>query len=279
MNILSLGGSRNIGYFSAIRLLDSGCTVTFLLRNLSKLQDDEVIGKYVASGKAFLVKGDALEKSDVENGWKEAGKHGNIDVLLFTVGGTPEMSLTKGAIIKPADLVTRSFMNTITTMPTSQPQPKIIAVSSTGLTKTSHASLPLPLKPLYAWMLALPHKDKIGLEIIIHHCAGWTWNSKEDGEADEGILPSNWTSTPGLPAPGTLKNVLVVRPAMLTDGECQAEKKKKGSGSGKSKPAYRVSEGELGGYTVSRRDVAHFIADVVLNKWETYADKVVNIGY
>ncbi|KAF9256218.1 hypothetical protein L218DRAFT_1081479 [Marasmius fiardii PR-910] len=298
MNVLSLGGSRNIGYFSAVRLLDAGCTVTFLLRTPSKLENDQVIGKYVASGKAFLVKGDALERSDVENGWKEAGKHGNVDLLLFTVGATPEISLLKGAVIKPADLVTRSFMNTVSTMPQSQPQPKIITISSNGLTKISHQALPLALKPVYGWLLALPHKDKLGVERVIHHCAGWEWNTKEDGEPDEEILPSNWTLTPGLPAPGTLKNILVVRPAFLTDGECQAEKQqekvqekfkeaqekmaKKGikfDGT-VSKEAYRTSEGELsGGWTVSRRDVAHFIVAKALNDWESYAGKIITIAY
>ncbi|KAF9261990.1 hypothetical protein L218DRAFT_929898 [Marasmius fiardii PR-910] len=299
MNVLSLGGSRNIGYFSAIRLLDAGCTVTFVLRTPSKLENDQVIGKYVASGKAFLVKGDALERSDVENGWKEAGKHGNVDLLLFTVGGIPELSLIKGAIIKPADLVTRSFINAISTMPTSQPQPKIIVLSSNGLTKVSHEALPLPLKPLYGWLLALPHKDKLGVERVVAHCAGWEWNTTEDGEPGEEILPSGWTSTPGLPESGTLKNILVLRPAILTDGECQAEKqqekiqeklkeaKEKMAKKGItfdatiSKEAYRVSEGVPlpSGWTVSRRDVAHFIVTKALSDWEKYAGKTVTIAY
>uniref|UniRef100_A0A0W0FQ46 Uncharacterized protein n=1 Tax=Moniliophthora roreri TaxID=221103 RepID=A0A0W0FQ46_MONRR len=104
MNVFSIGAARNIGYYSSIRLLgsvnhlvtviylhgllillDAGCTVTFLLRTPSVFDGDEVINKYVASGKVTLVKGDALTKSDVERGWAEAAKYGKVDLLLFTV--------------------------------------------------------------------------------------------------------------------------------------------------------------------------------------------------
>ncbi|KAL0565412.1 hypothetical protein V5O48_016614 [Marasmius crinis-equi] len=270
VNVYSLGGSRNIGYFAALRLLDAGYTFTFLLRNPSVLQNDEAMKKHVAAGKVFLVKGDALVRSDVENGWKEAGKHRPVDLMLFTVGGTPTFHVTKGFVIDPPNLVTQSLINAISTIPTSQPQPKIVAISSNGLTKTSHETLPFLLQPFYAYMLAHPHKDKVGVERVIHHVAGWEWNSEADGEPEEGILPPNWTTQiPGLPKAGSLNEILVVRPALLTDGECRAEKDKKG---------YKVSEGDLGGWTVSRRDVAHFVADAVLNKWDQYVNKVISIS-
>ena len=112
MNVLTIGGSKNIGYYSSIRLLgkfhlqlpssiflnfiriDAGSIVTFLLRNASCFNDDEKIQKYVASGKAFLCKGDGLVQDDVRKAWEAAEKNGKkpVDLLLFTVGGCGDLN-------------------------------------------------------------------------------------------------------------------------------------------------------------------------------------------
>jgi hypothetical protein len=78
---------------------------------------------------------------------------------------------------------------------------------------------------------------------------------------------------------GELKRVLVVRPALLTDGECLAEKLELEGVKKESKKAYRVSEGELGGWTVSRKDVAHFVVDAIVHRWDEFEDKCVSIAY
>jgi hypothetical protein len=65
-----------------------GATVTFL-RSPSTFDADTTIQKYVKSGHARLVKGDALIKCDVKKAWAEAAKgegEERVDVLLFTVG-------------------------------------------------------------------------------------------------------------------------------------------------------------------------------------------------
>ena len=182
-------------------------------------------------------------------------------------------------VISPANLVTQSTLNVLCTMPQSDPQPKIIMLTSTGLTGSSHAALPLLLKPLYGYLLAVPHKDKLGAERAIAYSAGWEWIAKDAGELGEDIMgPGDWMKREGLPAPGMLKRVLVVRPALLTDGECIAEKPK-GKGKNKCGVGYRVSERELGGWTISRKDVAHFIVDAALNRWDEFEQKLVNVGY
>ncbi|KAK0239490.1 hypothetical protein EDD85DRAFT_766226 [Armillaria nabsnona] len=270
-NVLVIGGSRNIGYYTALRLLAAGSTVTFLLRSSSVFNDDTQVQEYVKSEKAFLVQGDALKQSDVQNVWAEASKHGDVDVVLFTVGGTPKFHPLKGAVITPENLVTQCFLNLICTIPHTA-TPKIVAISSTGLTHESHASLPLLLKPLYGYLLAGPHKDKLGMERVIAHCAGWDWNTKDDGEPEEKIMGPAWREREGLPAAGSLKNIMVVRPALLTDGACLAD--------GSNKPAYRLSDKEIkGGYTVSRKDVAHFVVDAVSNRWNDFVDKRISIVY
>ncbi|KAG7442514.1 uncharacterized protein BT62DRAFT_973755 [Guyanagaster necrorhizus] len=270
-NVLVIGGSRNIGYYSALRLLAAGSTVTFLLRSPSVFDGDAKVQEYVKSGKAFLVQGDALKQSDVQSVWDEASKHGSVDVVLFTVGGTPKFHPLKGFVITPENLVTQCFLNLICIVPHTA-TPKIVAISSTGLTHESHASLPLLLKPLYGYLLAVPHKDKMGMERVIAYCAGWDWNTKDDGEPSEKIMGSAWREREGLPAAGSVKNIMVVRPALLTDGACRAD--------GSDKPAYRVSDKEIqGGYTVSRKDVAHFVVDAVSNRWNDFADKTITIVY
>lgn len=165
-------------------------------------------------------------------------------------------------------------------MPQTSPQPRIIAVTSIGLTRTSHAALPFALKPLYSFLLASAHKDKIGAERALSHCAGWEWDAREDGNPRADIMGAgDWTAREGLPAAGSLKRVLVIRPAMFTDGESVAEKETPGGKKGKEKAPYRVSESEIGGYTISRKDVAHFIVDAVVNRWDEFEGRRVNICY
>ena len=85
-------------------------------------------------------------------------------------------------------------------------------------------------------------------------------------------MGKGWQERAGLPASGLLKDAMVVRPAVLNDGECVAE-------SGKAGPPYRVAEGHVKGWSVSRKDVAHFIFDAVTNRWDEYGKKQVSIAY
>ncbi len=126
---------------------------------------------------------------------------------------------------------------------------------------------------MYGYLLALPHKDKVGAERAVAHCTGWKWDVERDGEPGDDMMGSNWKERQGLPSPGTLKNILVIRPALLTDGACKAEKGGKEAG-------YRVKEGDLSSaWSVSRKDVAHFVADAALNRWDEFSDKCVSIAY
>jgi len=275
MKVLTIGGSRNIGYHASVRLLASGATVTFLLRSPSAFDGDEVIQEYVKSGKARLVKGDCLVQEDVKRAWDEAAKGdgGSVDVLIFTLGysGPAKFHPLKGFTLSPPNLVTQSLINVLCTMPKSEPLPKIITISSTGVTRSSRATLPLALKPLYGYLLGPAHKDKRGSERVIAHCAGWEW---QDGDIGEDIMgPGDWTKREGLPTAGSLQKLaVIVRPALLTDGECRADTKKD------KKEPYRAKESLSSPYTVSRKDVAHFLVENLLQRWDEF-DKVVEIAY
>ncbi|KAG6905959.1 hypothetical protein DXG01_016683 [Tephrocybe rancida] len=278
MNILVVGGSRNIGYYSAVRFLEAGHTVTFLLRNLTVFDEDATIQKFTKSGLAHLIKGDALIKDDVRHAWTSSAskvESGIVDVLLFTVGAVSSQAnfhLIKGVVISPPNLVTHALLNVLSTLPSLLV--KIVTISSTGITRTSRASLPLPIRALYAYLIAAPHRDKIGAERLVSHVAGWEWDAKEYGEVAEDVLDKDgkWKETEGLPTPGTAKDVLVVRPALLTDGECLADKTP-------GKAPYRTSSEDFKAWTISRRDVAHFVVEAVLHHWDEFRGQRINLGY
>ena len=85
---------------------------------------------------------------------------------------------------------------------------------------------------------------------------------------------ADWVSRPGLPAAGSFEDWIVIRPALLTDGKCEADKQ-----DGKGEP-YKVVEGDgYNDYTVSRADVAHFIAEEAIPHWDQWKGKILTVGY
>ncbi|KAI0050849.1 hypothetical protein FA95DRAFT_1676363 [Auriscalpium vulgare] len=266
MKVFAVGASRNIGYYASLRLLKQQATVTFLLRNPGAFDSDPKIQEYVQKGTARLVKGDALNKEE------------GVDVLLFTLGATSSrFSPLRGFVNSIEDLCTRSMLNVLSTLPRSSEHapPRIVAVSSAGVSHISHKSLPLPMRILYTVALGQPHEDKRGMEKVLAHCLGA--GKAPGGTISPKILPPGWEATDGLPGKGELPAVVVVRPAMLTDGVCRADE------AGSKANAYRVrSDGDLpvaGGYTISRRDVAQFIAERLLGaEWSEWQGKGVSLA-
>jgi len=270
MNVLLLGGSRNIGYETAIRLLADGDTVTFLLRRKDTFDADQNIQKYIESGHVKVSVGDALKQEDVRAVWDLASSNGTqkIDVVLFALGANAvKFSIFKGIILDPPNLVTMCLLNLLATWPKDMsPQPKLIVITANGANNRSYAALPYLYQLFYAWMLSGPQTDKLGAERSLFHAAGWTWVDKEPANH---ILPSNWQETLG--SGGWLQEVLVVRPPVLTDGACV--------GDTKAKP-YRTGPEDLSrAWTISRKDVAHFIATKAIPQWDSWKGQKVTIAY
>ncbi|KAJ7187927.1 hypothetical protein C8R46DRAFT_1157150 [Mycena filopes] len=267
MNVLALGASRsnNIGYLSSVQLLEQGATVTFLLRSPAVFHRDEVIQRFVKSGKVRLIQGDALKEADNKRAWDAAWYRAT--KISF--------SILKGIVITPHNIVAQCMLNLLCTMPTypNAPQPKIIVISTVGHTNTAYAALPFLLKPVYT-LLNMPRRDKAAMERVLAHCTGLPWPAA-DGEPSTDLTGADWRQRPGLPAAGTVKHVLVVRPLILTDGPCVADEvKAKGTG----KAPYRTGGDEVGGYTISRKDTAHFVLDA-LSRWDEFENKRINIAY
>jgi hypothetical protein len=237
---------------------------------------------YIESKHAIPVQGDALIAADVQRAWEVAG---NVDFLLFTLGGVvATFHPIKGVMLVPPNIVTQAFLTALCTAPAHlRATLRVVAISAMGLTSEGHAHLPLPMRLLYSWMLPGPHRDKAGLECVLAHCAGRTY---EGMQPEEDIMGAAWQNREGLPAAGTVPRILVVRPAWLTDGKCKAEASGGAGRSGTSKVqsmgkgnAYRVSEDDMTGWVISRSDVAHFLFDAIVNKWDEFEGKCVNLVY
>ena len=225
---------------------------------------------------------------------------GQVDLLLVTISEStiPDFKLasssiladtyptgaTKGSfhpfngvLINPADICTRTILNALSTCPEST-TPRIVALSTTGL-GSNHDALPFVYKPLYGWMLSAPHvvrpkpsslgfhsnprrvlQDKLGLERVLHHVNGRQWTEKTSKER---ILPAGWEKR----LPNWHFETVIVRPALLTDGDC--------------KMTYRVGEGDINSayYKIRRQDVAHFIIEGLLLNWAKWSGKTVSISY
>lgn len=281
-----------------VHSLANGATVTYLLRPpAAALEADEGMKPYIRAGKAHFVKGDALNAEELAKGWEEAcrvGK-GTVDLAYFTLGtshpfiltdhsilmyrlntgGTPTFHITQGFVITPVDLVTRCFLNFLRTIPPSlraaDTQPKLVAISSGGLTREGHEELPCVMKPFYSYLLAGPHDDKLGAETIAAHYIGRDFTDPVKPE----ILAPNWADGEGVMGRGSYQKMVIVRPAFLTDGECNGDK----ADAGGSKAPYKVGENEVTGYTISRKDVAHFIAGPLLREWDHWEGKCVAVTY
>jgi len=196
--------------------------------------------------------------------------------------------LTKGFTINPPNITTQAILSVLCTMPESTPRPRFIAVTSIGVTKDS--PIPLVYKPLYAYLLRAPHADKLGLERVLAHGSGRQWIDKEPRADITTVDGVNWQDRKGLPSSGSLE-VLVVRlpifaeskqksvptPATTQAGagdESEAKKKED-----EEKPKYRVGGPELSGtYTISREEVAHFIAENAMKNWDQFKGKAITVS-
>ena len=106
------------------------------------------------------------------------------------------------------------------------PAPRIVFISTTGLT-ADMLDVPWLLRPLYRWMLHVPHQDKRQAEHFLQASTVVTQN-------------------------------IVVRAALLTNG------KARGWGTAADSVASShciAQEGRSRGYTISRRDVGDFVAN------------------
>jgi len=282
LNVLAFGASRNIGYFAALYLLDEGHKVTFLLRRKTTFDEDARMQGFIKSGQAKLVFGDATSTDDVKEAWDTAAQEGNLDYLICTVGAKPVFSLTKGIQVDNpliCSSTVRAILSVLSSRSSEIQQPiptKLVIVTSNGVTSKSHKDLPLTLKPFYSLFLSGAHKDKRAAEHLLARSSNsdsFACSAKEIATLEKsGHLSPNEQDTD---LPSVPLEVLAIRPSLLTDGEARAESKKSGSG----EVGFRTGAELPNAYTVSRKDVAWFIAKMALVDWNSWKGKAITISY
>lgn len=182
-------------------------------------------------------------------------------------------TLTQGFVTAQPNLLSKCLSNTLLAMPKSC---KIVFISSAGLTNDTYRNLPFPIKVFTSTILRMPHEDKRGTERMLAYCihgdtspstlkpntGDIAWDPK-DGEPLDNLLP-DWRNL-NLPKIAA-ESVVILRPALLTDGA--------------STGVYRVQAGDVPkAWTISRQDVAHFIAGDLVSNWSKYAGKWHGMAY
>jgi hypothetical protein len=181
-------------------------------------------------------------------------------------------SIRRGVYVDPPDLCTRAMRTLLANLPAHLrapgAQPKIIALSSTGIGAAGVAALPALHRAFYPTLLAAPHHDKLGLEVVLAHVArhAGDWVSPSE-HTETGILPADWARAAGLPTAGALPEVVLIRAAWLTDGPATGK--------------YRVLEGQGDRKckTISREDVAHLVAEQIMPQWDEFKGKAIAVAY
>jgi len=235
-----------------------------------------------------------LVSDDVKAAWEKATDGRAVDYVVFTIGATPDMGsfkLTKGFVINPPNVTTKAILNVFCTMPDSAPRPKLIAVTSIGVTKDS--PIPFVYKPLYGYLLRGPHADKLGLERVLAHGSGRHWDDKEPRIELTTVDDIKWQDRKGLPSSGSLEILVLRLPILVASAEkstppaCaqaspppradnEPETKK---GDSEEKPKYRVGGPELSGtYTISREEAAHFIAETAMKDWDQFKGNAITVS-
>ena len=189
--------------------------------------------------------------------------------------------VTKGFTIDPPNITTKAILNVLCTMPTSPTPPKVIAITSIGVTKDS--PIPLVYKPLYGYLLRGPHADKLGLERVLAHVGGRGWDNKEPRDDITTVDGVKWQDRTNLPAPGSLEVLVIRPPAFVESKQKPAPSSSTGNDSDAKKddekPGYRVGSSELGGtYKISREEVAHFIAENAMKDWDQFKGKCITVS-
>jgi hypothetical protein len=133
-------------------------------------------------------------------------------------------------------------------------KPLYVQISSVGLAR--RRDIPLLLIPLYHWLLPQPQADTAVMEKLVVRTA------QEDNSP--------------------LGGYVMIRPPLLTDGEPRGAK---GLRVGwvrhddDPKPSGDETPGPIIGYTVSRRDLAAWIFDQVVQGGDKWAGLCVNVAY
>jgi hypothetical protein len=177
-----------------------------------------------------------------------------VDFILSGVGAVPKFSKFLVPSIDDPLVCSGSMTALISAVKAlnAPVKPVVVAITSTGISNFGR-DIPVPMVPLYHWLLAVPHKDKKMVEVAL----------SEDAEA----------------ASPTFGSFIAVRPSLLTNGVAKGvENVKVGVESQKGIESLAI------GYTISREDVGNWIFEEVLKagkgrKGGEYKNTLVTLTY
>ena len=156
-----------------------------------------------------IIKGDIRDRDAARRTLKpDSGSSAVADIIIFGVGGSPHLApasihlLTVDdpnvcgegmkCILEELEAIRAASLRNASGSAYSRPL--VAAISTTGLPSgKGKRDVPLLLLPFYRWLLAVPHQDKLAMEMAMVAAA-------EEGEKQ-------------------LVDVVIVRPTLLVDGE------------------------------------------------------------
>ncbi|KAK0556932.1 hypothetical protein OC846_000776 [Tilletia horrida] len=264
MRVVFIGATAGCGLHAFVKLLnatDAKHEAILLSRRPEEykelLTSQHGLSESVFDKQVWVVKGDATKLDDVRNLFhiaKTAGADGTstaepqVHAIVTSVGGKPKFGINPLIQLIPPNICESAAKTLLEAIELDFPaslgpdvQPRVIAITSNGMGKSGHASLPLALKPMYSWMLKEPHADKEEMEKALHRAAKLQHPDFNPTLGDE---------------PLKLHRLTILRPSLLTDGPC-------------SDKEVRAAPTLKGAYFISRADVGRELCNSALlgGKW------------
>ena len=246
--ILFLGATGGCGLSALRRSLAAGHTCIALCRTPSRLTAKLPAG--VDTSKLRIEQGNAHSAADLVRVLAHpTDPIALVDAVLFAIGGAysfSTFSIDDPHVCENGMATLVAALKQVRAETGRAGSPTIVAISTTGVTRSGTRDVPLLMVPLYHGILKVPHKDKQAMEKAL----------VESGE-------ERWT---------------VVRASLLTDGSetevCKSIRV------GVEDPIAAKAESQAVGYTVSREDVGKWIFESILqgDGWK-YAKKAVTVTY
>ncbi|KAL9601672.1 MAG: hypothetical protein Q9219_002392 [cf. Caloplaca sp. 3 TL-2023] len=213
------------------------------------------LSQALLDAKLVTIEGNAKDPEAVRNVLL-AEKDQLVDHIVFSIGGQPKLALNPlkpltlddPTVCQDSMLNVSNALRTIASSNQASKMPLLIAVSSTGVSESR--DVPIVMKPVYVWGLAVPHADKRALE-------------KHVVEAKEEKL---------------IRDFVIIRPSHLTDDQTNGKIETKVGWEGKAPGT--VGEGAAIGYKITREDVGFFIFErVIADDGGEFVGKKVSITH
>lgn len=247
------GATGGCAGYCLAHTLNAGYNCIALARTPSKLTQamkDKGVSTQALDQYLTIAQGNAKDVESVKKALQLNGKV--VDTVMVGIGGTP---ILRWSIVSPVTLTDPTICQTagatllqaLTELNPAK-KPLLIDVSTTGIwPKGMPSDLPLVYRPLYPWLLGVPHEDKhVWEQILTEHM--------QRPETERG-----------------LRNFVHIKPSLLFDGD------------GKGLDAVRqgIDEDPAVGYTIQRGDVGLFIFEKLIKEGvkESWLNKSLTLTY